>query len=196
MNKILISVEKDCISFSKYNRNVSEENLNNTNVIDVKSLKFTEEYIIENLELVTTFVNLIVLKFKLNKAIVKNVEIGETTLKLLKNISNVKYINFKDDKDLSYTISSLLIENKNLEKIECYSLPNIMFLKFSKDQIKTRSKILSTSNFLEYNNIKTYSDLFNKDKIIIAEYLTDKDINPLVYFLENNKNLKKIEFRK
>ena len=43
MNKILISVEKENISFSKYARNISEENLNNTNVIDVKSLKFTEE---------------------------------------------------------------------------------------------------------------------------------------------------------
>ena len=68
MNKILILVEKDCVSFSKYNRNISEENLNNTNVIDVKSLKFTEEYILENLELVTTFINLVVLKFSVNKA--------------------------------------------------------------------------------------------------------------------------------
>ena len=30
--------------------NISEENLNNTNVIDVKSLKFTEDYILENME--------------------------------------------------------------------------------------------------------------------------------------------------
>lgn len=196
MNKILISVDKDYICFSKYNRNVNEENLNNTNVIDVKSLKFTEEYILENLELVTTFINLVVLKFNINKVIIKNLDIAETSLKILKNINSIKQINFKEDKILTYTISSLLIENKNLERIECYSLPNIMFNKFNKDQIKTRSKILSTSKFLEYNNIKTFSDLFNKDKITIGEYLVFEDVNPLVYILENNSNIKKIEFKK
>ena len=54
MNKILVSVEKEFISFSKYNRSVSEENLNNTNVIDVKSLKFTEIYINENIDFLSS----------------------------------------------------------------------------------------------------------------------------------------------
>ena len=135
MNKILISVEKDFMSFSKYNRNVNEENLNNTNVIDVKSLKFTEVYINENIDLVSTFINLILLKFKLNKVIIKNLEIAETTLKLLKNLSTVKYVGFKENKELTYTISSLLLENKNLEQIECFSLPEIMFYRFNKNII-------------------------------------------------------------
>ena len=48
MNKISISVGKEYLSFSKYNRSTNEENLNNTNIIDVKNLKFTEEYVLEN----------------------------------------------------------------------------------------------------------------------------------------------------
>ena len=109
MNKILISVEKECLSFSKYTKNINEENLNNTNIIDVKSLKLTEEYINKNIELVSTFINLIVLKFNLNKVIIKHQEIAETILKVLKKINNIKNIIFSEDKELTYTISSLLL---------------------------------------------------------------------------------------
>lgn len=196
MNKILISVGKEYLSFSKYNRNINEENLNNTNVIDIKSLKFTEEYILENLDLVSAFINLIVLKFNINKVIIKNLDIAETTLILIKNFKDIKYIDFKVEEELTYTISSLLLENKNIEKIECYSLPKIMFHRFNKNQVITKCEILTVSPFLEYNKIKTFSDLFNKEKIYIPEFLMEKDINPLVYFLENNKQLKKIEFKK
>ena len=192
VNKILVSVVDEYLTFSKYNRKDDEENLNNTNVVDIKKLKFTEGYILENLDLVSAFINLIVLKFNINKILIKNLEVAETTLLLIKKIENVRYIKFNEDKELTYTISSLLLENKNIEKIECYSLPKIMFYRFDKNQISTRSKILTQSPFLKYNNIKTYSDLFNKEKIYIPEFLTEKDINPLVYFLENNKQLKKI----
>ena len=56
----------------------------NTNVINTKNLKFTEEYINQNLELVSTFINLVVLKFKLSKMIIKNLEISEISLKIAK----------------------------------------------------------------------------------------------------------------
>jgi len=196
VNKILISVEKEFMSFSKYNRSVNEENLNNTNVIDVKSLKFTEVYINENIDLVSTFINLILLKFKLNKVIIKNMEIAETTLKLLNNLSVVNSVVFKENKELTYTISSLLLENKNLDQIECFSLPEIMFYRFEKNIIKTRCEIFSTSNFFKINNISTYSEIYNKDKIIIDEYLNQNDVDDMVYFFSNNINLKKIEFKR
>ena len=196
MNKILVSIEKDNIYFSKYSSQIKEENLNNTNVIDVKSLKFTEEYILENIELVSTFINLIVLKFNINKVIINNLAVAETVLKLIKNLDNIKFINFTEDKELTYTILSLLLENINLEKIECYSLPIIMFYRFDKNQIETRCTIFSKSNFVKINNINTFSDVFNKEKIIINEQLTNQDVNDLICFINSNKNLKKIEFKK
>ena len=196
MNKILVLVEKDHISFSKYNRSISEENLNNTNVINVKNLKFTEEYILENLDLVSTFLNLIFIKFKMNSIVIKDLEIAEVVLKTISKLNIVKKVVFIPDKELSYVISTLLYENKNLEKIECYNLPEIMFYRFEKSIIKTRSKILSTSNFLKNNNISTYSELHNKDRIVIDEFLNDDDIDDMVYFFNTNINLKKIEFKR
>lgn len=196
MNKILVLVENEYISFSKYNRDINPSNLNNTNVINVKNLKFTEDYILENLELIYTFLNLIFLKFKIDKVLIKNLEIAETVIKLINNISGIKYISFSEDKELNYTISSLLLKNKTVEEIECYNLPDIMFYKFRKNQIKTRNTILATSNFMKTNGIKTYSDLFNKDKIVIDEYLDVQDIDDIIYFFSVNKNLKRIELKR
>ena len=114
MSIILVSVEKENISFSKYNRQINENNLNNTNVIDVKSLKFTEDYILENMELVSTFINLLILKFNINKFVIKNLEISETILKLAENLNSVKNINFSEDRELTYTICAKLLQNNNL----------------------------------------------------------------------------------
>lgn len=196
MNKILISVDKNCLNFSKYNREISSENLNNTNVINTKNLKFTDEYIMENIELMCTFLNLVILKFKINKAIIKSLEIAETVLTLINKLDSIDDIKFTEDKELTYTVCNLLLENKNLINIECYKLPIIMFYKFDNDIIETRCEILSKSEFIKINDINTFSDVFNKDKITIGEYLTNEDVNDLICFLNNNKNLKKIELKK
>jgi len=196
VNKIIFKIDKETIVFNKYNRNINEENLNNTNVIDIKNLKFTEDYILENIDLVSTFINLVILKFNIKLALIKNFEISETILKLIKKTDNIKYISFTEDKELSYLTATLLLENKNLKRIDCYSLPEIMFYRFEKDKINTRCKILSTSNFFKNNNIFTFSDLYNKDKIIIEEILDLEDIDDMIYFFETNVNLKKIIFKR
>lgn len=196
MKKILIKIEDSDLSFSEYKRTIDDANLNNTNIIDVKNLKFTDEYILENLDLVSMFLNLVVLKFKLKKVIIKNMTIASVALKILKNIDNIKEVKFKEDIELSYIISLLLLENNNLEKIECYNLPEIMFYRFDKDKIKTRSEFVSSSNFFNNNNIKTHSELYNKEKIIIDEFLTKEDIDDIIYFFSSNVNLKKIEFKR
>lgn len=196
MKNILVSVEKNSLVFSKYIKDVDTEDLNKTNVIDIKNLKFTEQYIIDNIELVSMYFNCIIVKFEINKAIIKSLDIAPTVLILIKRLTKINYISFSEDKELTYTISSLLLENNNLEKIDCYSLPNIMFYRFAKDQIETRSEILSTSKFLVWNKIHTYSDLFNKERIVIEEELNESDLPALIHFLDNNKNLKKVELKK
>ena len=195
MNKVLVVVNDNCIYFSKYNRDISSQNLNNTNVINAKNLKFTEEYIKDNMDLISTFFNLLVLKFKVDRVVIKELEIAETIVTLVNTLNSIKYVCFIEDSSLNYTISSLLLQNKNLEEIECYNLPEIMFYKFGPDIIKTRGNILSISTFFDYNNINTYSDVYNKKTIIIPKLFTDADIDDLKYFFKTNKNLKKVEFK-
>lgn len=196
MNKILILIKNNSIIFSKYNKDINVDNINNTNIIDVKNLKFTEEYILENLDLVSTFLNLIIKKFKINKCVIKTVDISETILKILNYTPDIKYLNFDEDKELNYTICSLLLQNIYLEKINCYNLPEIMYYRFKDNIINTRCTLLTNSNFFKYNNIKTYSDLFSSQKVVINEYLTIEDIDDIVYFFNSNKNIKRIELKR
>jgi len=64
MNKISVVIHNGYLSFNKFNKTTKEEDLNNTNVIDTKNIKFTEDYILSNLELVSAFLNLIALSHK------------------------------------------------------------------------------------------------------------------------------------
>lgn len=195
MKKINLTFNKDILIFDLYTEQIDKQNLNNTNVIDIENLKFTEDYIINNIDIVSTFLNLIVLKNKSTKVIIKNLQVAETVLILIKNIDSLKEIVFLEDKQLSYTICSLLIENINLECINCYNVPQVMFYKFKKNILETRYKIFSTSRFMKYNKITTYSKLFNKEKIIIEEPLSIIDIENIIDVFKLNKNIKKIEYR-
>lgn len=195
MNKISVVIKKDTVIFSLYTKNIDNDNLNNTNIIDTQNLNFSENYILDNFELIASFFNLIILKNNVNIAIIKNLDIGETILNLIKELNNINKVIFKEDKELNYTLSNILLNNPNLVKIECYSMPEIMFNRFPKDIVDTRCEILFTSDFMRYNNINTYSKLCNKDKVVIDGYLTKYDVDDITYFFKNNKNLKKVFIR-
>lgn len=192
MHKILVLIDEEYISFSICKNSISIEDLNNTNVINTNNLKFTEKYIIDNLELVAAFFQLILIKNQVKKARINNLEIAETVLNLLKLLSNIEYVIFIQDKKLNYTISSLLLENNNLQKIECYGMPEILFYKFPNGVVDTRGEILFISEFMKLNDIKTYSQLCNKEKITINGFIDNIELDDLVYFFKVNEKLKRV----
>lgn len=195
MNKVKVVIDDKNIVFSKYNKKIASDNLNNTNIIDTQNLIFSEEYILTNLELVASFLNLVIVKNDVKCAIIKNIEIAESILELLNSLTKIEKVIFTENKDLNYTLASLLLKNKYLNKIECYSLPNIMFEQFPKNVVDTRCEILFFSEFMNYNNINTYSKIFNTDKIVIDIYLTRYDVDDIIFFFKNNKNLKEITIK-
>lgn len=192
INKILVVLKEDAIIFSLYRKDIKDDNINNTDIINMENLKFTEDYILDNYELVSSFFNLVIIKKNITIAYINNLEIAETTLKVLKKIKNISTVIFKENKKLNYTLSSYLLDNIYLNRIECYSMPEMMFNRFPNDIVNTREKILCNSDFIDYNNIKTYSQLCNKDKILIDSNLTYNDVDDIIYFFKTNNNLKKI----
>ncbi|MEG1506782.1 MAG: class B sortase [Bacilli bacterium] len=195
MGKILIVVENNSITFSTYTKKVDEQNLNNTNVIDTKNIIFTDEYIISNKALISMFLNVIVIKNNINKVVIKNIKIAEMILILIKEINGLNSLYFSEDIEVSYYVSSLLLKSKNYTLINCYSMPLFMYERFTNGIVELRSEIFFTSNFMEYNNINTFSKLYNKDKIIIKDEINKDDLNDLFDFLRLTKNLKKIDFK-
>jgi len=195
MKKILIVVNNDTITFSLYKREVNEADINKTNVIDSNNLKFSEEYIKENIELIASFLNTIVLKKEVNKVVIKHLDIAPLILKVIKNINSLTNITFTENEKLSFLVSSLLLENTNFKKIECYTLPEVMFHSFPENVMHTRSEILFASNFMIYNHINTYSKIYNLDKISINDYFEDADYEDFEYLISQNRFLKKLEMK-
>ena len=61
MKNILIKINSTLLTISLVNKQ-ENKNLNNTNIIDTKELLFSTSYIKENIELVSSFLNTIILK--------------------------------------------------------------------------------------------------------------------------------------
>jgi len=193
MNKINVKIDIDNIVFSISKSNENEKNLNYTNVINPKKIKFSEDYILNNLNATAIFFKEVLKREKINKVLIKNMEIAETVLKLIKYIPSLKKVYFLENKKLSYTISNLLLENRNISYINCYTMPEYVFNKFDKKMIDLRYDYFFVSHFMDVNKLDTYSKIFYKKTIIIDRKLDEYDKEDMIEFFKINKNLKKVE---
>ena len=58
---IVFKLSPSTISISQIKKDVDYKSLNNTNIIDLKDLKFSKTYIKENFELFSNFLNLVII---------------------------------------------------------------------------------------------------------------------------------------
>lgn len=192
MKKILVQIEKDYISFS-LSYDINLEDYNKTNIFSNKKLKFSDNFILENLDTVGNLFNILTTNLKINKVVIEDVSIADTILKLLQYIKNINMIYFKEDKQLDYSLCSLMLENKYLYFINCYSMPEYVFDRFNtlkKVKVKLRYEIFSISKFMEENNMKTYSDMYYQKIIKLNKIMQKEDIEDLLAFLKINNHLK------
>lgn len=195
MNKIVFKIVKNEIIVSLLNKDF-KENLNNTNVINTKETYFSINYINENVELVSSFLNVIIIKNNIHKFIVNNEEATLTTLKIIKNINKIDEIYLNYDNTLKYDEFIELLNNNYLKVINLFDIPNYLLemIDVNKNlKVTIRNEILFTSNFMEINNINTYSDIFYKKEIYINEF-KDRDYLDFDSFIQINKYLKIINF--
>ena len=122
MNNILIKVNSTLLTLSHI-KTKENKNLNNTNIIDTKELLFSYQYIKDNIELVSSFLNTIIIKNKIDKVRVNNIELTTLTLDLIENSKNIKKLLISEDKTLDYEIFLKLLDNQTLEYVNCYDIP-------------------------------------------------------------------------
>lgn len=195
MKKVLIEVKNEYIIFSIYNKQVSKIDLNNTNVIDTKKLLFTDKYILSNMDLLSSFLNVIVNKNNVSRTLVNEIDITPLALDCIKNIKAIKQVYIKENKTLSYDICSKLQENKNIEYVSCYNMPCYMFDTLdviNKIKINLRCEILFVSNFMENNDMHTYSDIYYKRQINVNYDINNELLDDIKAFFKLNNNLKTI----
>lgn len=197
MKKILVEIEKDYISFS-LSLDTNLDDYNKTNVFSGKKIKFSNDFILDNVTTVGKLINTLAANLKTNKVVITSNEIASSILTLLKYTPNINKIYFKEDKTLSYTECSLLLENKYLDFVNCFGMPEYLFDRFNmlkKIKVKIRCEIFTLSNFMEENKMHTYSDMYYQKKINISEILLKEDIEDLIAFFKINRHLKIIELK-
>lgn len=197
MIKIVFKVNGNCINAYKLIKDTPKEDLNKTNVIDTKELVFSDVYIKNNLELVSSFLNVIIIKRKINTVCIRDFELIAVILDIINTIPNITNLIIKPDESINYDIFLKLLDNNYLENLEVYDFPRILLDRLDTNKkivVKTRTEILFVSNFMKVNNLNTYSDIYYKKNIVISDFTSD-DKNDIVTFIKINKYLKEINFK-
>lgn len=196
MLKLLIKIVDNEIIFDEYTKQINNININNTNVFNNNLTVFDENYILKNIELVSSFIKVIVMKNKVNKASINNIKISSLALHIINKLNQINILIIKPDKTLDFESYELLKKNKYLKYLNCYNMPKFMFEELNskkKFTVDIRSEIIWFSNFMEINKLNTYSNIFYKRKIKIIDNLNEDDINDLDIFFKINNNLKQID---
>lgn len=184
------------IIISKIKKTVEQKNLNNTNVINLKELKFSCSYILENKELVSSFLNVTILKKNINTVVISSNDIADISLELVNTWEHIKKIIFKEDKEINMDIFLKLIDNHYIEEIELYSMSKYLIERLDVNKnliVKTRSQIEKKSSFMIINSLNSFSDIYYKKYIIVSE---NDDLEDIRTFINLNDKLKTVKIMK
>lgn len=195
MDKLKFKISKNLLSISLLKKDTLKENLNKTNIIDTKDLVFSKDYIFENLDLVSSFLNVIVIKNSIKKVIIKDYDIILLVLKIINFIPSLEELYLKPEKTVNYKIFLSLLENKSLKKIDVYDIPKYLLERLDTNknlEINIRSEIFFISDFMSNNDLTTFSNIYYKKNIIIKDKFDNEDYEDFDTFININNYLKSI----
>lgn len=193
---ISFKLNANTIEISKIKKSFDKSNLNNTNVINLKELKFSTSYIEENKELVSSFLNVTIIKYNITTCVINSNDIAVNVLSLINTWEHIKKIIFKEKKSLSFDIFMRILDNRYIEEIECEHMDKYLIERLDVNKsivVKTRSKIENTSSFMIINSLKSFSDIYYKKYIIVN---ASDDLEEIKTFINLNNKLKVIKIIK
>ena len=197
MKKILVAIKNNSLIFT-FNYKLEEEikNIINTNIISDNKLVFSDEYIKKNYKLVGLFINDLVNNNKICRFVITNFEIISILKYTFDYIDNIDSLFISDETNFTYEAYEIISGTSIFKNINCYSIPTYMIDLFDKKEIhvESRQEILYTSNFMEENNLVSYSKIYYKSSIKISPPLTAHDISDFDSFCKVNRYLKTIHF--
>ncbi len=192
---LVFKISKETLTILKMKKDTDEASLNNTNIIDIKDLKFSNVYIKENFELVSNFLNVVILKKNIKTVQINNLEIALDILDLIATWEHISKIIFKPDKTISLEIFLKLLENPYLKEINCHEMNKYLIDRINLNKnikIITRHKHNYVSSFMKNNMMESYSDIYYKKMIIIQHDFTKEEIDEFKTFIAFNDRLKVI----
>ena len=199
MKKILISFNEDTINFkykidkTKQERDLSKTLLN-TNVISNDELLFSDSYLKNNINIMTSFLNELVKDKKIKKLSIDEFDIIPIVLDITNGIKNITHLYINADVTVNYKVYEKLLSATYLKYINCFEIPSFMVEKLSDNGIVVdlRCEIISISNFVYQNKLVNYTKMYYRKTIKIFKKLNDEDLNDFETFCQINRNLKTI----
>lgn len=195
LDKIIFKITRNLLTVSVLKKDTPKENLNNTNIIDTKELVFSKDYILSNLDLVSSFLNVVIIKREVKKVNIKDFDIISIVLKIIKTIPSIEELYLSPDKKIDYKIFMELLENKYLKKLDIYEIPSYLLERLDINKnllVNTRTEMFFISDLMSNNNLSTYSDIYYKKYIIINNIFSEEDISDFETFININHHLKNI----
>lgn len=197
VKKILIRLQNHSLFFSYKRNQLVREDLMNTNIISDSELVFSDDYMQANEKIVMPFFRELCEMHQITTLVYQNKELATFSLRFFKGIKEVRIVKIKKEENVSYTLCEQLISMKQIQLLDCYSIPNFMLELLDKHQIKvlTHSEVFYISPFMQRNGLTDYSKLFYQKKIRISPPFSDEDKADFQSFLRINHYLKVIEFQ-
>ncbi len=198
MIKILIQIKDNNIYFkAKRNLNEEQKNILNTNIISDNELIFTDEYIFQNLKIVTNFINELITDAVIDTAIIYNNKVVYQILEILKNTKSITNLILKDDVPITFKMCEKITET-NIKLLSCYNLQDFMvdYLDNANIRIESRCEMFFISSFMQNNSLNKYSSIYYKKSIHLTLPISENDIDDLNAFCKINKYLKTIHVNK
>ena len=193
---IVFKFSKDTIVISEIKKEVDYKSLNNTNIIDTKDLKFSTEYIKENMELVSNFLNVTIIKKNITTVQINNMNFALLVMDLVNTWEHINKLIIKPDKNINLDLFLKILDNPYINYVDCYSIQKYLLERIDVNRnikIHTRTKLQKQTSFTEENLIETMSDIYYKKIIAISTPFNEDELEEFRSFIEFNNKLKYIK---
>lgn len=172
---------------------VDKNNLNVTNIWDFKEIIFEEEKLKD--AFIIEFLKELFIKEKIEKISFEKVELFKAFVPIIDTVETITTLKFTSNQKLDTNIYLFIKSLKYINKIECYTMSDILLLELNKLNIEVtyRKKEFIKSDFMILNDLTTIPKMINKKKVIIYDTFKEEDLQDYKNFLQTNKNLTTIE---
>ena len=194
---VIFGIKKDSLILtSSYKLDSETKDLVNTTVISNDKMEFTKQYILDNSKIIGLCIKDIITRKKIKQIVITKFEILYILKDALKEIDFIGNLFISDTSNFTYEAYEVITACHKFDKISCYSIASYILELFDKENIKvsSRQEILYTSNFMEENNLTSYSKIYYKSSLKLSPPLTEIDIKDFESFCKVNKYLKSIHY--
>ncbi len=174
-------------------------NINTCKITENNEFFFTTDYLENHFDTLDFYISPIINKNQVTELIIHDKNLLTSLIKFLNYYKQINTLLILKNQMLDISDTKNIEELNNIKIIKCYDMNVKDYKELSKHyhkHIELYSEILFESSFMNLNNISTYSDVYQKEEIIIESLQDEVDKNEFKYFINNNVYLKSIKINK